>query len=189
MLTIFSNKGSLKNHGSEPYSKNPRLCEARVLVRVTALNNHIEIGKMEGGYSRCCLHGSTSYNRTVYLTTFGTSSDCTSVLPCKQHLEKIQRTRKLGELHVNPPDIKRLLIRMPLSWVWNPCHQLVMVHWAGLTTQLQLVHSTTKFHDFSKAWKRLLQPISWGKLIFLGCDARWWLWCKAPSQNLLGIVL
>jgi hypothetical protein len=97
--------GSLKSLFCSSYSKNPRLCVARVLVRVNAIKNHIKIGKRKGGYSRCCLHGSTSYNRanrTGYLTTFGTSSYCTSVLPCKQHLEKIQRTRKTVVLHVNP---------------------------------------------------------------------------------------
>jgi hypothetical protein len=177
-------KGSLKRTVLSPsYPKNSRLCVARVLVPVAAIKNHIEIGKRKGGCS-CLQHGSTSYNRTVHLTTFGTSSDCTSVLSCKQHLEKSQRTRKLGDLNLNP-----LLNRMPLACVWNPCHQLVVIQSAGLVSQFQLVHTTIKLNDFSEVGKRLLKPIRWRKMIFLGCCARWWLWIKTPSQNLLWVAL
>ena len=92
-------------------------------------------------------------------------------------------------LHVNLRAGKRLLIRMHLSRFRNPCHQLIVIQRTGLASQLQLVHTTIKPNDFPESGKRLIKPIRRRKMIFLGCCAGWWLWCKTPSQNLLWVAL
>jgi hypothetical protein len=130
--------------------------------------------------------------RTTALCTSLRSEQVVIVLQCchaNNILRRFNGRNTTVVLHVNLRAGKRLLIRMHLSRFRNPCHQLIVIQRTGLVAQLQLVHTTIKPNDFPEVGKRLFKPIRRRKMIFLGCYAGWWLWCKTPSQNLLWVAL